>query len=440
MSRPPLLLLLFLLLVNDGLTAQTPQLDLLLREARDRFPQAQQRAAELRVASAALAEAKRLGGPRLSVGGSYTLAAGGRRIDLPVGDLLNPVYGTLNQLTQSSAFPSIENVEEQFLPNNFYDLRLRATYPVYQPTIKVNEAVKREQLHLVELQTALDRRDVQRDVRVAYWQWQSARAATEIYGEALTLIAESLRATRSLIANGEALPTARLRLEAERARVTADLERTQAQTANAAMQLNYLTGRPLNAVLSDDTIAQQLPALLELTTAQRTELRLLESGLALNQLAEDAEQLFYRPTVGVQLDAGSQDFGFGLAPYALLGLSAEIPLYDNGAHRKRLDRIAAERDAQLGRLAQTERALQLEATVLRRQLTADLEQVRRYTPAVAAARRVYQDTERLYREGLTNYLNLVDARTNLTQQQLQQTLATYTAWIRAAELRRATEQ
>ena len=417
--------------------AQTPQLDQLLREAEARYPTVLQRSAEIRAARAALAEAKTLGGPRLSLGGTYTVAAGGRSIDLPVGDLLNPVYGALNQLTQSNSFPSIENVEEQFLPNNFYDLRLRATYPLYQPTIKINAAAKEQQLRLAELTATIDREDVRRDVRVAYWQLQAAYAAADVYEDAQGLIAESLRTTRSLIANGDALPTARLRLEAERARVGAELDRVRARAANAAAQLNYLTGRPLDTPAGRDTLAVALPELLTGSTTGRTELQLLETGLALNALARDAEQQYFRPTVGLQLDAGSQAFDFGFSPYALLGLSVEIPLYDHGAHRRRLERIAAERDAQLARQTQTRRALALEAEVLRRELVADLAQVRRYVPAVAAARRVYRDTERLYREGLTNYLNLVDARTNLTQQELQQTIATYTAYTRAAALQRA---
>src|SRR5262250_1722202 len=39
----------------------------------------------------------------------YTLARGGRSIDLPVGDLLNPVYKTLNQLTATNQFPTVKN-------------------------------------------------------------------------------------------------------------------------------------------------------------------------------------------------------------------------------------------------------------------------------------------------------------------------------------------
>src|SRR5215203_6742345 len=53
----------------------------------------------------ALKEARSLFLPTSWLEGTYTLAQGGRSIDFPVGDLLNPVYKSLNQLTGSNNFP-----------------------------------------------------------------------------------------------------------------------------------------------------------------------------------------------------------------------------------------------------------------------------------------------------------------------------------------------
>jgi hypothetical protein len=48
---------------------------------------------------------------------SYTLAAGGRTIELPIGDLLNDVYSSLENLT-GSAFHRLK-IKCGFTPNNF---------------------------------------------------------------------------------------------------------------------------------------------------------------------------------------------------------------------------------------------------------------------------------------------------------------------------------
>jgi outer membrane protein TolC len=50
---------------------------------------------------AGLALAKKQFSPEINLGTSYTLAAGGRSIAFPLGDLFNPISNTLNDLTKS---------------------------------------------------------------------------------------------------------------------------------------------------------------------------------------------------------------------------------------------------------------------------------------------------------------------------------------------------
>src|SRR5450631_2448001 len=63
---------------------------------------------------AALDQARALYLPSLDLSARYTRASGGRTIDFPVGDLLNPVYASLNQITGSSRFPTVQNQEINF--------------------------------------------------------------------------------------------------------------------------------------------------------------------------------------------------------------------------------------------------------------------------------------------------------------------------------------
>jgi len=57
----------------------------------------------------ALKEAKSMFLPEVSFSTTYSKAEGGRTIDVPVGDLLNGAYATLNQLTGSNSFPRLQN-------------------------------------------------------------------------------------------------------------------------------------------------------------------------------------------------------------------------------------------------------------------------------------------------------------------------------------------
>jgi hypothetical protein len=80
---------------------------------------------------AALGEARSLFLPNIALGMTYTRAGGGRTIDFPIGDLLNPVYTTLNQLTRSEGFPRLENATILLNPNDFYDAKIRTSAPLY---------------------------------------------------------------------------------------------------------------------------------------------------------------------------------------------------------------------------------------------------------------------------------------------------------------------
>src|SRR5512134_1696448 len=58
--------------------------------------------------------------PSVNLLTDYVSGEGGRSISMPIGDLLNPVYASLNQITQSDQFPHVENVDQNFFPKNFY--------------------------------------------------------------------------------------------------------------------------------------------------------------------------------------------------------------------------------------------------------------------------------------------------------------------------------
>lgn len=128
--------------------------DSLIHEAWKNNPAAQARNFELEAATAGISEAKALYGPTANFGIQYSLARGGRSINLPIGDLLNPVYATLNQLTQSQSFPQIANTKEQFLPDNFYDAKVRIMQPVYYPDLALNKMVQKNQAEIKNLKYA----------------------------------------------------------------------------------------------------------------------------------------------------------------------------------------------------------------------------------------------------------------------------------------------
>lgn len=182
----------------------------------------------------ALQEAKKLFMPEVGFGISYTVAVGGRNISIPVGDLMNPVYATLNQITMTNAFPQIENVEEQFLPNNFYDARFRITQPLVNREIYYNKKIKQEMIGLKQAEIAVFKRELVKEVKTAYYQYLQASEAVGIYDNALELLAENKRVNESLFRNDKIIRSVLLRVESEITEVKAQRNEAVTNQQNAA--------------------------------------------------------------------------------------------------------------------------------------------------------------------------------------------------------------
>ena len=134
-------LFLFMLL-SFGTFGQSEVLNNYVQEGLKNSQTLKQQTIQLQKALFALSEAKTLFKPNVNFNTTLSTAAGGRKIEIPIGDLVNPVYTTLNKLTQTNAFPQIQNSSEQLVPRDFYDMRVKTTMPLLNAELKYNQAIK----------------------------------------------------------------------------------------------------------------------------------------------------------------------------------------------------------------------------------------------------------------------------------------------------------
>ncbi|MBK8699584.1 MAG: TolC family protein [Saprospiraceae bacterium] len=151
-------------------------------------------------------------------------------------------------------------------------------------------------------------------------------------------------------------------------------------------------------------------------------------------LGIERENNFYKPKIGAALNAGSQDFNFGLQPYALLALNFEMNLYDHKRHSYRKDQAKAAATSQGWLQEQVKRQIDLQSAIAEQNLTSAIAQAKTFMPRISAAERNYKDVFTRYKVGSANYLELLDAQGLLTQTQLQYQVAKSNAWIKWAEL------
>src|SRR2546427_737824 len=290
-----------------GLQAQRPDpLGQLVAEAlRTNLGLEGERLAEHR-ATAEVREARGLFFPSLGLQSRYSRLGGVPNI----GDLINPAYATLNQLTGTSRFPTNINFT---LPQR-HESRLELVQPIFNAGILANYSVARARADGQRMQLAAAARQLAADVQVAYLQDASARRAVEIYEATLVLVQENERVAERLLGAGSATPEAVFRARAERADVEQQLAEARERQLAASRALNRIVRRPLDAPVEvvPDSVFDHLP--LDFTAdsavaralAAREELRQVEAGVHAAQAAGRAATAAFLPSVSVALDYGFQ--------------------------------------------------------------------------------------------------------------------------------------
>jgi outer membrane protein TolC len=394
----------------------------------------------------ALREARSYFLPTTFLDAQYTLAQGGRNLSLPVGDLLNPVYKTLNQLTGTEKFPQISNVEEQFLPNNFYDVRIRNSVPVINPTLKANRHVREQEVAIQENELQVYRRELVKDIKTAYYQYLVADRAIGIFESALGVVEQNLRLNQSLLANGKSLPAYVSRAESEVVSVRTQLQNARNEKDKARAYMNLLLNRSLN-----DSVEIDEPSLESFMTGAinqgydsiegREELKNL-------QLAKDIQGTLYRlnksfrvPRVNAFLDLAAQDFDFKVNSrsfFYLGGVQMTVPIFSGNRNLYRIK--GSELDVRQAELNETQARRQIEMAAFTARSNARnlfgnyLATIRQEE----ASARYYTLIDRGYREGVNSFIELLDARNQLTQAQLQLALNKFRFLAAMADYERQT--
>jgi outer membrane protein len=400
----------------------------------------------------ALEQSRTLFMPQVNFQMQYTLAAGGRSIEFPIGDLLNPVYSTLNQLTRSNNFPSVENAEINFLPNNFHETKVRTTYAILNREIFFNREIKKELISVEQAKINVYKRELVKSIKMAYLQYMQAQQGVEIYNNALALVKENLRVSERLVRNDVALSTQVLKAKVELTKVETQIVEAQNQVKVAATYFNFLLNNPLDAPIETDSSLLFLPnrvlespetALLNFNEVKtnREELAQIQGGVRALTLQKNMQASYKIPKIGAALDLGFQGFGFRVwdkQAYGLLGLQLELPIYTAGSNKLKTQQTELELKKLQAQTDEVGQQIQLQISVLQTQLASAQEAIKVNDAELLAAKEYYRLTDRRFKEGLALQIEWVDARTQQTTAALKRSLIYFTWLIKKVELERAT--
>ena len=405
---------------------------------------------------AALDQARARYLPSLDFSARYSRADGGRTIEFPVGDLLNPVYATLNQLMGSARFPAVANQEIDFQRTREQDTKVSLTQPLYDPRISAARAAAQSQYESAAAGRAALAGRIERDMREAYYRWLQARAQIAIFDATLELATENRRVNDSLFRNGKITRALVFRAEADQLEV----EQSRLGAGNterlAQSYVNLLRNAPFNRALPvtepDDSDIDRLRAgltgsapqprlnlapLEDTALRQRAELRQLDAVAAAAAAGGRLARAAFKPRLAFALDAGTQGetYGFGSGDrYVLASLVLRFNLFSGGADQAGVAGArAVERETRASRTLQ-EQQIRFEVQQALQDLELTQASLGTASKRVEAAAGAFRIASRKRDLGQINQAEFIDSRRALTDAQLNLNVTRFAALSSLAEL------
>ena len=381
--------------------------------------------------------------PSMTLLTDYTSGEGGRSISMPIGDLLNPVYASLNQITQSDQFQQVENVNQNFFPKNFYDARVRTSVPLINTDLYMNRNIQGQQVMMKQFELAAYKRQLVFDIKSAYFIYLGTTAAVKIYESALELVNKNVEINESLLRNGKSLPANYLRSKSELERVKAELNSAQNRVANARKYFNFLLNRDLDAEIDVNYQASEAePAdTTNLIVEGREELQMLRTAKEINQTTLRLTKLSRVPKVNAFFDLGSQAANWRVndnSQYYLVGVQLSMPLFQGFRTNHTIRQNSLEIEKTQLVLSNTTQQLNLAAMVAKNDLQTATQNYFASREQLKSAQSYFNLVEKGYQQGVNSLIEFLDGRNQFTLSQLQQNVRLYEMLIASAKLERET--
>jgi outer membrane protein TolC len=398
----------------------------------------QERLAERR-AAADVREARARLLPSISLEARYTHFENATNI----GDLINPAYATLNQLTGTNSLPT--NIDLTF-PQR-YESHLRLVQPLFNEPARAGLAVASARHHGQTMQLAAAARALAAQAQTAYLQQASARRVVEVYDATLATVSENERVAERLLEAGRATPEAVQRARAERAEVEQSLAEAEEQRLAATRAFNTLLKRPLDASVEaipdsafDLPLAVGADQAVERGLLGREELRQVDAGVRAAQAAKRAATTGMIPSVAGVLDYGFQGNDLSVRDKDHIwsaSVAVSWSLFNGGGDLARRSAAGYEAARARTKRQDIQDQITLEVRTAYEEASVARQAIRTADVRLEAASRTFTLVRRRFEEGAASPYELVDARTALTNAQLNRVLTAYRYAIRRVDLERA---
>jgi outer membrane protein len=414
----------YLLLLLPGMLYGQDVLDDYIHFGLENNLALKQKQSDFRRSVEALKEAHSLFYPGISLNARYTVSEGGRVIDFPVGDLLNPVYSTLNTLTSSDLFPVVENQQIKFLRPTEQETKIRITQPLFNTDIYYNSKIKNELSQVGETEFEQYKRELVSEIKKAYYNAAMADILLSVLNDTRKLLLENIRVSKKLIMNDKVTKDNFYRSEAELNKFDQELQVAEKNKKIACAYFNFLLNKPLTDSI---TLCQptDLPKPVHFTDKytqaalqNREELKKLESYKNISDMQVKMYQSGKLPDLFLVADYGIQGENYVFNKDAVYGQASAVlvwNLFEGFSNKAKISQALIQNEKAKSQIEEARKQIELQVITAVNELSAMEKGIVAAESRLINARESFRIVEKKYNEGQISLLEFIDARSTMTQ-------------------------
>jgi outer membrane protein len=382
--------------------------------------------------------------PKVTFNPNYSLAAGGRKLAFPIGDLLNPVYSTLNQLTKTNNFPQVENVNQQLAPNNFHDTKLSFQYPIFNTDIRYNLLIQRDLLSAQEAKKRVLENEIRYSITTAYLQYLQTIEAQKIFDASRKLLTDFVKLNEKLVSNNVATKDVIYSAEYEVSKLDQQVAVLDKNRQSVQVFLNYLMNRDFSSEIVADTnlvnyatSSTGLAQIKEDALARRQELSQLRTNIKVSETAIKLQEMnAIRPQVFVGGNVGFQGFGYTFKnqAYTVIQLGLSWDLYHGYEKKSKIQQAKIQKNILDTKLEEVQKQIQLQVSQAYFELEAAKKSLITAKDGTAKAEKYFKIVESRYRNGQAIMIEYLRASNEIITARLQESVAKYDILVKQANL------
>jgi outer membrane protein TolC len=396
----------------------------------------------------ALNEAYGLLFPSITLQARYSRAGGGREFTIPVGDFVNPVYKSLNDILisqgQDRRFPEdVPNQKIPFLRKKEHETRLRLIQPLIQPVIWNNYRLKSNLREIEKLKMDIFKRSLIAEIKRGYYNYMKATQMFALYVKIENLQKENLRVSESIFNAGKATHDVVFRARAELSRTEQEKLNMENLQRQSRSYFNFVLNQPFDTMI-EPLNPETLPLLTipDFESAKkeafinREELLQIKNVVAASDDNAAIARSRYFPGINAVVDYGFQGEEYRFTDqddFWMASIVLEWNIFNGYQDKAKLEQAKLDTRKMQTKEEELKRQIELEVERIYDNLIVARKTINVSQQQIESAEASFKIVKKKYEEGNAAQVEYLDAQTNLTNAAINAIITKYDYYITYAE-------